>query len=573
MDNIELVTVPEKPKDVYKEKYTKTVQLTKRSRFRIVNKFLLWYKGRKNRKEATAIRKEINALKDKEEEYSKSKYMIEQGSLERVQRKIKVLEDRLDILDMQMKGINNEKSELPKRVKKSKPIRLTFRNLKEVRNSFYAAAALMNPLKKLKRKIANEDQMEVDLNKDVFSKSQETEAAPKITISNIPRVDVENSKETSSKISEDERLSNLLKKHMAPVEEKVQAGIEAKKVSIQNEEVDKKSVNQDDELERIPIFTPYEKQIYSDDQPINMSEGISDVKPYEEFDLSGPTNSVVNAAEEFDLSGPMNSVENFHTGDSNKKDTMLKEILDSEEFQGLQKLDSLSSVTNLDNDRKTVGAALPMHDTVRSNLEKDINAFLGENQQSTGIPLSIHDMKTSVMDDDSTKLLLEKVKQQLLELEGQKRAQQEKLDEARRIKEAAIQSESQATMDKEEALQFKEEAAKEKNQSFKSAEEAAKRREAVLSMFAERATKLQNEINDSMKMEAEENKLAEDANKRAEENRAVAEAAIKEGQENKAVSEANNRKAQQDMAVSMALEEMLGMSNVNFSKDDTSKHL
>ena len=91
MDNIELVNIPEKPReDVYQGKYTKAVQLTKKSRFRIVNKFLLWYKEHKNRKEASAIRKEINTLKDKEDEYSKSKYMIEQGSLERVQRKIKI---------------------------------------------------------------------------------------------------------------------------------------------------------------------------------------------------------------------------------------------------------------------------------------------------------------------------------------------------------------------------------------------------------------------------------------------------------------------------------------------------
>lgn len=555
MDNIELVNIPEKPlEDVYQGKYTKAVQLTKKSRFRIVNKFLLWYKEHKNRKEASAIRKEINTLKDKEDEYSKSKYMIEQGSLERVQRKIKILENRLDILDREMKGISAERVEL---IERPKPLRLTFRNLKEVRNSFYVAAALANPLKKIWSRKKDENQMEVDINKDVFSRSQEV--SPQIAIPNIPGVD-EDSKESSSKMSEDERLSNLLKQHMAPVEERIQTEINKRNISIQKEKEQEKvkqnSADKNDELERIPVFTPYEKQIYSEDDQV--------------IDTTG---KFVDAEEEFDLSDPVNSVNDSYVVDTNKDTIKLDEILRSTEFQSLQRSDNLTSVTNFGNDQETAVVTLPMHDTDRLELEKDINALISRNQQSTVVSLPDHSVMGSVMEDDSAKLVLEKAKQQLLELEGRKRDQQEKLNEARRMKEAAMQSESQATRDKEEALQFKEEAVKEKNQSLQSAEEASKRRDAMFKMFAEHASKLQKEINDGMKMEAEENKLAEVANKRAEENRAVAEAAIKEGQENKAVSEANNRKAQQDMEVSKALEEMLGMSNVEFSKGSTGKHL
>lgn len=149
--NEQMIYAPDKPvEDTYSGKNTRAIQIVPRSRIRLINKYRVWRKEHENKQQTTALEGELRHLEDNKSQFSKSKYMIEQGSVERVQRKIDRVKEQLVTLEINRDIINNLKYELHN----EKPLRLIPSMFNVLKNTYYVAAAKL--AKKTEQRISEE---------------------------------------------------------------------------------------------------------------------------------------------------------------------------------------------------------------------------------------------------------------------------------------------------------------------------------------------------------------------------------------------------------------------------------
>lgn len=155
-----MIYAPDKPvEDTYNGKNTRAIQIVPRSRIRLINKYRVWRSEHENKEQRASLEGELKHLEENKSLFSKSRYMIEQGSVERVQQKIDKVKEQLTILDINKNIINNQKYELSK----EKPLRLIPSMFKIIKNTYYVAAS-----KVMERK--NERVAEVAMNVTDFSR-------------------------------------------------------------------------------------------------------------------------------------------------------------------------------------------------------------------------------------------------------------------------------------------------------------------------------------------------------------------------------------------------------------------
>lgn len=133
-----MVESPKKTMEKYGIKSSRAIQLTPKSRFRIINKFRTWWRNRKIQKEVGKLNEDLSHLEERKAEFSKSKYMIDQGAVDRVQRKIDRVQRQISVL-LEEKDIINSGVKLFE--KKKKPLRLLPRGYRELKDTYHISSA------------------------------------------------------------------------------------------------------------------------------------------------------------------------------------------------------------------------------------------------------------------------------------------------------------------------------------------------------------------------------------------------------------------------------------------------